>query len=69
MNFFNKYNNFVLLNNKHEVDKVHSDNLNKGVNKDHPFVDLPPSALKYLVAFPTVQLVDSYEELKGFESI
>ena len=24
---------------------------------------------KYLVAFPTVQLVDSYEELKGFESI
>ncbi len=24
---------------------------------------------KYLVAFPTVQLVDSYEELRGFESI
>ena len=24
---------------------------------------------KYLVAFPTTQLVDSYEELKGFESI
>ena len=24
---------------------------------------------KYLVAFPTVQLVDNYEELRGFESI
>ena len=24
---------------------------------------------KYLVAFPKVQLVDSYEELKGFDSI
>jgi len=24
---------------------------------------------KYLVAFPTVQLVDSYEELEGFDSI
>ena len=24
---------------------------------------------KYLVAFPKVQLVDSYEELEGFESI
>ena len=24
---------------------------------------------KYLVAFPTVQVVDTYEELKGFDSI
>ena len=24
---------------------------------------------KYLVAFPTVQIVDTYEELKGFDSI
>jgi len=24
---------------------------------------------KYLVAFPIVQLVDSYEELEGFDSI
>jgi hypothetical protein len=24
---------------------------------------------KYLVAFPSVQLVDNYDELEGFESI
>ena len=30
---------------------------------------LPIKKFKYLVAFPTIQLVDTYDELKGFDSI
>ena len=49
---YNKLINQVINVNKHDVDKVHKENINKGVKPDHPFAGLPPTALKYLVAFP-----------------
>jgi C1A family cysteine protease len=49
---YNKLINQVINVNKHDVDKVHKENINKGVKPDHPFAGLPPAALKYLVAFP-----------------